>query len=58
MVATIKFKTDRATDWYVTKEFTNKGHIHNFIAYICKTKEGYSLDEVFEEETPTISKRW
>jgi len=31
MVATIKFKTDRGTDWYVTKEFTDKKHMNNFI---------------------------
>ena len=47
MVATIKFKTDRGTDWYVTKEFTDKKHMNNFINYICRTKFGYTLDEVF-----------
>jgi hypothetical protein len=57
MIATIKFKTDRATDWYVTKEFADQRHVRNFIGHVCKTKEGYSLDEVFEEETLAIRKR-
>jgi len=49
MKATLKFKTDRGTDWYLTKEFADKKHMDNFIGYICRTKFGYSLDEVFPE---------
>lgn len=58
MMATIKFRTDRATDWYVTREFADRRHVKNFIRHVCRTKDGYSLDEVFEEETPTTRKRW
>ena len=49
MKATIKFRTDRATDWYVTKEFADEKHLDNYINYICRTKFGYTLDEVFPE---------
>ena len=49
MKATIKFRTDRAKDWYVTKEFADEQHLNNFIGYICRTKNGYTLDEVFTE---------
>jgi hypothetical protein len=48
---TIKFKTDKATDWYVTKEFADDKHMRNFIAYVCRTKKGYTLDEVFINQT-------
>ena len=47
LATTIKFKTDKATDWYVTKEFADDKHMRNFIAYVCRTKKGYTLDEVF-----------
>lgn len=47
MKATIKFRTDNATDWYVTKEFNNVRHMRNFINYICRTKKGYTLDEAW-----------
>lgn len=49
MRATIKFRTERAKDWYVTKEFADEKHMDNFIGYICRTKDGYTLDEVFPE---------
>ena len=51
MATTIKFKTDKATDWYVTKEFADDKHMRNFIAYVCRTKKGYTLDEVFINKT-------
>ena len=47
MKATLKFRTERAKDWYVTKEFADEKHMDNFINYICRTKFGHSLDEVF-----------
>lgn len=47
MERTLKFKTDKATDWYVTKNFNDHKHMRNFIAYVCKTKKGYSFDEDF-----------
>ena len=49
MKATIKFRTDRATDWYVTKEFADEKHLDNYIGYIYRTKQGYLCDEVFLE---------
>jgi len=49
MKATLKFKTDRGADWHLTKEFADDKHMDNFIGYICKTKKGYTLDEVFPE---------
>lgn len=50
LATTIKFKTDKATDWYVTKEFADDKHMRNFIAYVCRTKKGYTLDEVFTNQ--------
>ncbi len=32
--------------WTLTKEFSNKQHMDNFIDYICRAK-GYLLDEVW-----------
>ena len=46
MKATLKFRTDKATDWAVTKNFDNESHMDNFIGYICRTM-GYTLDEVY-----------
>ena len=54
MKATIKFRTDRATDWYVTKEFADEKHIDNYIGYICRTKQGYLCDEVFYDRVKFI----
>ena len=51
MERTLKFKTDKATDWYITKEFADDKHMRNFIAYVCRTKKGYTLDEVFINQT-------
>jgi len=50
MRATLKFKTDFGTDWIITKDFESKKHCNNFINYILKNKEGYSLDEMFVEK--------
>jgi hypothetical protein len=50
MRATLKFKTDFGTDWIITKDFESKKHCNNFINYILKSKEGYSLDEMFVEK--------
>ncbi len=47
MKVTIKFRTDNAHDWYVTKEFADRKQMDNFIDYICRTKKGYTLDEVW-----------
>lgn len=45
MKATISFYTG-GHSWYVTREFKDRRHIDNFIAYIKRTK-GYNLDELF-----------
>jgi len=45
MKATISFYTG-GRSWYVTREFKDRRHIDNFIAYIKRTK-GYNLDELF-----------
>jgi hypothetical protein len=50
MRATLKFKTDFGTDWIITKDFESKKHCNNFINYILKSKEGYSLDEMFDQK--------
>jgi hypothetical protein len=50
MTRTIKFRTDQAKDWIVTKQFKDQLHLSNWIGYICRTKN-YLLDEVFEEES-------
>tara|TARA_Y100000385_G_scaffold15276_1_gene15510 strand:+ start:1009 stop:1197 length:189 start_codon:yes stop_codon:yes gene_type:complete len=50
MRATLKFKTEFGTDWIITKDFESKKHCNNFINYILKSKEGYSLDEMFVEK--------
>ena len=47
MRTTLQFKTDFGTDWIITKDFESKKHCDNFINYILKSKEGYSLDEWF-----------
>ena len=46
MRTTLQFKTDFGTDWIITKDFESKKHCDNFINYILKSKEGYSLDEM------------
>jgi len=46
MKTTLKFRTDKAMDWAVTKTFDNQSHMDNFIGYICRTM-GYTLDEVY-----------
>ena len=58
MKATIKFRTDRATDWYVTKEFADEKHLDNYIGYICRTKQGYLCDEVFYDEVKDEEERF
>lgn len=57
MKATIKFRTDRATDWYVTREFADEKHLDNYIGYICRTKQGYLCDEVFYDEVKDAEER-
>ena len=57
MKATIKFRTDRATDWYVTKEFADEKHLDNYIGYICRTKQGYLCDEVFYDKVKDAEER-
>ena len=57
MKATIKFRTDRATDWYVTKEFADEKHLDNYIGYICRTKQGYLCDEVFYDTVKDAEER-
>ena len=43
----LKFRTDRAEDWTIKKEFKNRDHCQNFISGVCK-KKNYTLDEIFE----------
>jgi len=57
MKATIKFRTDRATDWYVTREFADEKHLDNYIGYICRTKQGYLCDEVFYDTVKDAEER-
>jgi len=57
MKATIKFRTDRATDWYVTREFADEKHLDNYIEYICRTKQGYLCDEVFYDTVKDAEER-
>ena len=57
MKATIKFRTDRATDWYVTREFADEKHLDNYIGYICRTKQGYLCDEVFYDRVKDDEER-
>lgn len=49
MNATIKFETTDGRYWIVKKEFADKKHCDNFIAYICRTKN-YLLDELFTND--------
>lgn len=49
MNATIKFETTDGRYWIVKKEFADKKHCDNFIAYICRTKN-YMLDELFTND--------
>ena len=58
MRATIKFKTDKATDWIIRKDFASKQHLNNFVRSVLRKKDGYSLDEIFEEEVLTTAKKW
>ena len=46
MKAMIKFRMKDASDWYVTKVFTDKQHVDNYINLVCRTK-GCFLDEVW-----------
>ena len=58
MTATIKFRTQNATDWIITKKFVDRDDCDSFISHICKTKS-YYLDELFLEDgvlKDTISK--
>jgi len=48
MKCTISFYTG-GRSWWVTKTFTDRKHLDNFIAYIERTK-GYNLDELFIKE--------
>lgn len=59
MKATIQFETGRPSYdgrkslWTIDKEFNDKYHMDNFIAYICRTK-GYLLDEVWVYDKESI----
>lgn len=57
MRATIKFRTDKAKDWYVTKEFADEKHLDNYIGYICRIKQGYLCDEVFYDSVKDAEER-
>lgn len=47
MRRTIQFIMSDGKKWSMTRDFTDEGHVKNFINYIERTK-GWMLDEVWK----------
>ena len=46
MKATLKFLLPYGGTWVLTREFTNKAHMDNYVRLMHRTK-GYRIDEIW-----------